>query len=220
MSRPVRRRLAKALQPSTAGWLETTAVLRLPPADTPRWTPDPSYMEAMTATVWVRRTGRCDAHAVVLTYCGDGAQVLSRGIVAAEDAVRLGGLTDKPHRISWLGRDVTTEPICADHPAARYHDWVWATADHLDGLYRRLLRRRHLHSQQVRLRATPAGHFQATVAIEIEAGAYQRFDLTAHAAALSGLLRHLGRGARLRFHPRQHPAIDPLDAQAYRDLTS
>jgi len=176
-----------------------------------------SYVEAMTATVWARRINRFDAHAVVRTYGPDGTPVLSRGIVAVGDVVRLGGLTDKPHRISWLGRNVTTETIGHDHPAAAYHDWVLAIADRLEELHWRLLRRRFLHGQQLRVKAIGGGRFQVTMDIEIETGAYLRHDLTAHAAALSGLLRHLsqlGNGARLRFYPRHHPAVDPLDDHA------
>lgn len=179
-------------------------------------------MEVMTATVWARRINRFDAHAVVHTYGPDGAPVLSSGIVAAGDVARLGGLTDKPHRISWLGRHVTTETIGHEHPAAAYHDWVASSADRLEHIHWRLLRRRFLHGQQLRVKAIGGGRFQATVDIEIETGAYLRHDMSAHAAALSGLLRHLGqpgqpgRGARLRFYPRYHPAVDPLDDHAWR----
>jgi hypothetical protein len=219
VSRAVYRRLRAALQPRTGRWLETVAVLRLPPTEAPLWTPGPSYVEAMTATVWARRISGGDAHAVVRTYGSDGTPVLSRGIVAAGDVWRLGGLTDKPHRIRWLGRNVTTEPVGNDHPAVAYHDWVLAIADRLEELHWRLLRRRFLHGQQLRVKAAAGGRFHATVDIEIETGAYLRHDVTAHTAALSGLLRdlgHLGRGARLRFYPRHHPAADPLDAHAYQ----
>lgn len=177
-------------------------------------------MEALTATVWARRINRREAHAVVRTCGRDGTPVLLRGIVAAGDVVRLGGLTDKPHRIRWLGRDVTTEPIGDDHPAVAYHAWVVAMGDRLEQLYRRRLRRRSLHGQQVRVKAIGGGRFQATAAIEIDTGVYLRHDLTAHATALSGLLhylRQLGHGARLRFHPRQQQsAVDPLNAHASR----
>jgi hypothetical protein len=96
-----------------------------------------------------------------------------------------------------------------------YQQAVADTSQRLDDLYHRLLYRRFLRGQQVRVRANPAGWFQASVPIEVEPGPYRRADIAAHTAARSRLLRHLGPGSRLRFHPPHHPATDPLHDRAW-----
>jgi hypothetical protein len=225
VSRLVRRRLAAALrQTRPAGWWETTAVLRLPSAlsqAAPVWSPEPGYVEALTATVWAYPSGNRIAHAVVVVGAAEpGGRVIKSGPVGGVDVMRWGGLVDKPHRISWLAH---TPPVTwhldDNHPALSYQDWLYRTADDLDRHYRRQLRARHLHANQVQLLATPGGGFQATVAIQIVTGPYRRYDITAHAAALSALLRRLGPGTRLRFHPAAAEHLtDPLSHHAWRLL--
>ncbi len=215
MSRAIRSRLQAALRPSPAGWLETVAVLRLPLPITP-WTPDEPFVEALTATVWARLFGHGNAHAIVRTYHGDGMPVLAKGTVSCADVVRLGGLCDKPHRIMWLSADVDPQPVDTSHRAVVYHQAVADISQRLADRYGRLLHRRFLRGQQVRVRATPAGGFAATVPIDIEPGPYQRADIAAHTAALSGLLRRFGPGGRLRFHPPHHRATDLLHERAWR----
>jgi len=225
VSRAVRRNLAAALrQTRPAGWWKTTAVLRLPRAlsqAAPVWSPQPGYVEALTATVWARPSGSRPAHAVVVVDAAEpGRRVIKSGLVTGVDVVRWGGLADKPHRISWLAHTPpVTWHIDDNHPALSYQDWRYKTQDDLDGHYRRLLHARHLIADPVRLRATPSGAFQATIAIQIETGPYRRYDITAHAAALSGLLRRLGLGTRLRFHPATATHItDPLHEHAWHLL--
>ena len=215
MSRAIRSRLRAALQPSPAGWLETVAVLRLPLPIT-GWAPGESFVEALTGTVWARLLGDGRAHAIVRTYHGDGTPVLAQGTLPACDVARLGGLCDKPHRIMWLSADVALQPVETSHPAVVYQQAVADIGERLGDLYSRLLRRRFLRGQQVRVRATPAGGFVAIVPVEVEPGPYQRADIASHTAALSGLLRRFGPGGRLRFYPPHHRATDLLQERAWR----
>ena len=224
MTRSIRKRLAAALRWTQPGsWWETIAVIAVPRRvrDTvPRWSPGPGYIEAMTATVWIRPVG--DGHAtavVVLDDVGD-TPVMVTGTVPVEDVVGPGGLCDKPHRIRWLAvHPPTITPLAADHPAARYQAWCQHTAAHLDQLLHCLGRLRHLVPAQAVVSATRHDGIQVAVEIRVEPGPWRRYDVHAHAALLAGVLRHYGRGTRLRFHPpTADDVIDPLYHQAWRLL--
>ncbi|MEJ3741792.1 hypothetical protein WEI85_00620 [Actinomycetes bacterium KLBMP 9797] len=226
MTRSIRRRLTAALRRDhRSGYAQTTAVITLPhrvSSTVPRWSPGPGYIEALTATVWAQplHAGRTEA-VVVLPDLDDGP-VMITGAVAVEDVLGFGGLCDKPHRIRWQAEQTpVSTPLATDHPAAVYQDCYRRLAEHLDELLHRLGRPRRLMPEQPRLSATPRGGVQVAVPIWIEPGPWWRYDIRAHAAVLAGVLRHYGRGTRLRFLP-SHAAdvIDPLYQHARRLLTT
>jgi hypothetical protein len=224
VTRSIRKRLTAALRrPYPGGYWETTAVITLPrrvSSTAPRWSPGPGYIEAMTATVWAKPLGGGRTEAAVILDDTDGTPVMVTGAVPAEQVLGFGGLCDKPHRIHWLAEaPPMTTPLAAEHPAIRYQAWSRQLAEHIDELLYRLGRTRHLVAEQPHVSATPHGGIQVAVPIRIEPGPWWRYDIHAHAALLAGVLRHYGRGTRLRFHPSSAvEVIDPLYHQAWRRL--
>jgi hypothetical protein len=204
------------------GWWETIAVITFAQpvsSSMPRWSPGPGFVEAMAATVWAKPVGADRAHAVVVLR-EDGRTVMLEGTVAIGDVLRLGGLCDKPHRIVWLAQTPPVSTVLGiDHPAIAYQDWCERFEEELDQLVLRLSRSRQPMAHLAHVEVTPGAGIQASMVIEVEAGPGSRDEIYAHAALLTGVLRHFGRGTRVRFSPASaRDVIDPLYHRARQVL--
>lgn len=229
MSRRLRRHLHAALRPyhSNRSILTTNAHIRLPnhaAAAISRWSPGPGYIEAATASVWVKPLNHDMANAVVICY--DWTDDTDRSVVAsavlrADDVVGWGRLNDKPHRL----RHFSVEPPTIWEPeraalALCYAEQAHATAWLWDTFYSAHFRRMRGLNEQMFLTGTPDGGFKLTTGISVDRphwdGMVPREQTEVFAHALGTLADTLGTGTRVTFSAnRDHDLLwDP----AYRRL--